>query len=94
MTQILAKTDKITLTATALPGGKIRLTGSPWADAIVILADEVAGIRTPLRPRTSQPSTTRISTPSLWESPTGKNASPGVGGAEVGLARGTGFSDL
>ena len=39
MSQIHAKTDKLTLVAVPQPDGKVRVTSSSWDDPLVILPD-------------------------------------------------------
>jgi hypothetical protein len=44
--EILLKTEKITLVLDAIGDGKIRSTASAWEDGKTILADEVLEVRT------------------------------------------------
>jgi hypothetical protein len=41
MPQVHAKADNITLTVTAQPGGKLRVTGRTWEDALIFMPNEV-----------------------------------------------------
>jgi hypothetical protein len=45
MSQIHAKTDKLSLIAVAQPDGKTRITSQSWDDAVVILPGEMLGLR-------------------------------------------------
>jgi hypothetical protein len=45
MPQIHAKADNITLTVTAQPGGKLRVTGRTWDDALIFMPNEVLELR-------------------------------------------------
>ena len=42
MSQIHAKTDKLSLVAVPQPGGKLRVTSNSWDDPLVILPDRAA----------------------------------------------------
>jgi len=42
MSQIHAKTDKLSLVAVPLPDGKMRVTSQSWDDPLVILPDPAA----------------------------------------------------
>jgi len=45
MSQIHAKTDKLSLVAVSLPDGKVRVTSQSWDDAVVLLPGEVLAVR-------------------------------------------------
>ncbi len=92
MGQIHAKTDKLSLVAVPLPDGKVRITSNSWDNALVILPYRATANSYSSRARTSEASTTRISRPSLWESPTGK-LQVLAGRGRGCLAPGTGFSE-
>jgi len=69
MSQIHAKTDKLSLVAVPEKDGKMRVTSMSWDDPLVTLPDRARADAYSSLPRTCETSTTRISRPSLWEGP-------------------------